>query len=187
MKILFAILITLVCFTISFAGSKNRNYDPYWMENDKKLRSMEKSCSKYESMQRDYNEKVWKNENEKQLYIDTMNKYKEDCQQLKKELMKTLKLKYTLRPYIPKDPYPKWLSLSQQQRKENIIEFENWFKTLSYEEKLENRTEWLHILPFENKRLNSELNKCEDFDCRMKYSAYISSLNSWLQVIDELE
>jgi hypothetical protein len=54
MKIITIFIIILISFSISFAASKNRNYNPYWMENDKKLRLMEKSCSKYESMQREY-------------------------------------------------------------------------------------------------------------------------------------
>jgi hypothetical protein len=187
MKIISIIIIILSIFSISFAASKKRNYDPYWMENDKKLRVMEKNCSKYESMQKDYSEKIWKNEKEKQLYIDTMNKYKEECQQLKQELMKTIKLKYTFHPYIPADPYPKWLELSQQQQKKSISEFINWFNILNEKEKIETRSEWLRILPYENARLNKELNKCEDFDCRIKYTAYISSLKTWFQIIDELE
>jgi uncharacterized protein YxeA len=186
-KIVLSIVMIFICCSIAFGASKRKDYDPYWMENDKKLRSMEKSCSKYESMQKDYNEKVWKNENEKQLYINTMNKYKEECQQLKQELMKTLKLKYTFHPYIPTDPYPKWLVLSIQQRKESIDEFIKWFNILNEEEKIEIRSEFLHILPYEYARLNKELNKCEDFDCRMKYTAYISSLKTWFQVIDEMD
>jgi len=187
MKIVSVVILILISFSISFAASKNRNYNPYWMENDKKLRLMEKSCSKYESMQREYNEKVWKNEKEKQLYIDTMNTYKEDCKQLKKELMKNLKLTRTIPPYVPKDPYPDWLSLSENQRRESIIEFKRWFNSLSEEEKIENRTNFLYTISYENIRLQEELLKCEIFECRMKITAYLSSLKCWEQIIDELE
>jgi uncharacterized protein YxeA len=187
MKIIPIIIIILSIFSVSFAASKNRNYNSFWMENDKKLRLMEKNCSKYESMQRDYNEKVWKNEKEKQLYIDTMNKYREDCKQLKKELIENMKLIRTSHPYVPKDPYPEWLSLSENQRKESIIEFKRWFNTLSEEEKIENRTHFLYVISYENIRLQDELIKCEIFECKMKITAYLSSLKCWAQVIDELE
>lgn len=138
-------------------------------------------------MQKDYDGKVWKNENEKQLYINKMNQLHEECKKLKEELLKTVKLKYTFRPYIQTDPYQKWLEFSEEQRKEKNEEFQTWFKTLSDQEKLENKTELYHIFSYEDNRLKNELLKCDDLDCRMKYSAYLSTLQKWFKIIDEIE
>lgn len=186
-RIITIITMILICCSVSFAGSKKRDYNPYWMENDKKLRIMEKNCSQYESMQRDFKEKVWKHENEKQLYINKMNEYYNSCKQLKDELMKTIKLKHEMRPYIQTDPYPEWLSLSENQRKEKISEFINWFACLNETEKIEYRTNYLYTIEYENTRLKNELTNCDSFDCRMKYTAYLQSLKTWFEVIDELE
>jgi len=87
---------------------------------------------------------------------------------------------------IFKDPYIKWLELSEQDRKLLIINLQDWFGLLSNEKRPLYRSDWLYGLAHEYKRLNEELKKCEDFQCEMKCYAYISCIETWITVVENL-